>query len=97
MKVYIGKYPRYFNTYKLADALCFWVKDVTDEFGSKHKPDWVHKFGEFLTYGNIEPDPTPENPVVSLSKERKVTWLYKFGKESFSFVVLLIVVKVDKK
>ena len=48
MKVNIGKYPTWLGPYQLAELLCFWVKKVPDEHGFKHKPDWVHDFGEWL-------------------------------------------------
>ena len=51
MKVHIGPYKNWIGPYQLADALCFWVKEVEDEYGIKSKPDWVHNFGEFLAHG----------------------------------------------
>jgi len=56
MKVKIGGYPRWFGPYQLADAICFWVKEVKDEDGMTCKPNWVHKFGELLAHGSIEPE-----------------------------------------
>lgn len=78
MKVKIGKYKSHITPYHLADWLCWWVPDVKDEYGLPTKPDWVHKFGEWLAYGSIEPDPTPENPTRPLFGDRKVTMLYRF-------------------
>ena len=57
MRVKIGKYVDWFGPYQLADALCFWVPKVKDEYGMEDKPDWVHKFGEWLTYGSVAPEP----------------------------------------
>lgn len=51
MKVKIGPYPRWFGPYQLAKALCFWVKDQPDEIGMMDKPEWVHRFGDWLAYG----------------------------------------------
>jgi hypothetical protein len=51
MKVKIGPYPRWFGPYQLAEALCFWVKDQPDERGMMDKPDWVHRFGDWLAFG----------------------------------------------
>lgn len=48
MKVRIGKYTTWVGPYQIASALCFWVKPVSDEYGMKSKPDWVHKFGTWL-------------------------------------------------
>jgi len=78
MHVKIGPYKNWVGPYQLAEKLCFWVKEVPDEYGIKSKPDWVHKFGEWLAHGSIEPDPTPENPVSSWRDDRPNTLLYKF-------------------
>lgn len=48
MKVYLGKYTNFIGPYQIADMLCFWVKEVPDELGMLHKPDWVHDFGTWL-------------------------------------------------
>jgi hypothetical protein len=48
MKVKIGKPTTWVGPYQIAQALCFWVKPVTDEYGIKSKPDWVHDFGTWL-------------------------------------------------
>lgn len=48
MKVYLGKYVSFIGPYQIADMLCFWVKEVPDELGMLHKPDWVHDFGTWL-------------------------------------------------
>lgn len=55
MKVYMGKYPTWVGPYQIAEMLCFWAKPEVDEYGIKHKPDWVHNFGRWLSedrYGN---------------------------------------------
>ena len=49
MRIKIGKYKNWFGPYQVAESLCFWATDVKDEHGFKSKPDWVHKFGEFLS------------------------------------------------
>ena len=51
MKVKIGNYKNYFGCYQLAELLCFWAKEETDEYGMKHKPQWVHNFGKWLSGG----------------------------------------------
>ena len=51
MKVYIGPFKNWVGPYQIAEALCFWVKDVEDEHGFKSKPDWVHDFGTWLSGG----------------------------------------------
>jgi hypothetical protein len=48
MKVKIGPYPNWWGPYQIAEAICFWAKPVTDEYGIKSKPDWVHDFGTWL-------------------------------------------------
>jgi hypothetical protein len=77
MRVKIGPYVGWFGPYQLAERLCFWVKDVEDEYGIKRKPEWVHHFGEWLAHGSIEPDPMV-GEVSSWDRERHQTWLYRF-------------------
>jgi hypothetical protein len=76
MKVEIGPYKNWFGPHQLAQALCFWVKDVKDEYGFKSKPDWVHSFGEFLAHGYVEPE-AEVGSIRSWDRERKITWIYK--------------------
>lgn len=78
MIVNIGKYKNYFGPYQLAELLCFWVKEVPDEYGIKSKPDWVHDFGEWLAYGSVEPEDQVGDHIRLFGKERPVTLLYKF-------------------
>jgi hypothetical protein len=77
MKVKIGKYPNWFGPYQLAEALCFWVKEVPDEHGFKSKPHWVHEFGEWLAHGSIEPD-AKVGEITSWDRNRESTLLNKF-------------------
>jgi hypothetical protein len=51
MQVKIGPYKNWFGPYQIADALCFWAKKETDEYGFKSKPQWVHNFGTWLSGG----------------------------------------------
>lgn len=51
MKIHIGPFKNWVGPYQIAEALCFWVKDVEDEHGFKSKPDWVHDFGTWLAGG----------------------------------------------
>lgn len=78
MRVKIGKYKNWFGPYQLAEALCFWARDVEDEYGFKRKPDWVHNFGEWLAHGSVEPDPQPGDEPRAWDRERPETWLYRF-------------------
>lgn len=77
MKVFIGPYKNWFGPFQLAELLCFWVKDVTDECGMKSKPHWVHQFGEWLAYGSVEPE-QEVGEVSDWNRERSETRLYKF-------------------
>jgi hypothetical protein len=76
MKVKIGNYTNWFGPYQLAELLMFWVPKEKDEYGFEHTADRVHKFGEWLAHGSIEPEPT----VGDIHKwgDRPHTWLYKF-------------------
>lgn len=95
MKVTIGKYKNWVGPYQLANALCFWVKEVPDEYGIYSKPRWVHKFGEWLDRGSISPTPkkgdierwSDEQPVTMLSKF--LTWIHTFREQK-------IEVRIDK-
>jgi hypothetical protein len=50
MRIKIGKYKNWFGPYQVAELLCFWAKEtVVYECGFKSKPDYVDKFGEFLS------------------------------------------------
>jgi hypothetical protein len=75
MRVYLGKYKNYFGPYQLAEALCFWAPRVQDEYGFKRKPDWVHKFGEWLAYGSVLPEAAPGDWTNIFQDNRKSTWL----------------------
>jgi hypothetical protein len=52
LKVYIGPYRSWIGPYQIAEALCFWAPTVTDEYGIKNKPGWVHDFGSWLAGGD---------------------------------------------
>ena len=56
MRVKIGNYVSWFGPYQLAELICFWARNQKDEHGLPTKPDYVHKFGEWLCYGSIEPE-----------------------------------------
>lgn len=78
MNIKIGKYKYIINCYGLANKLCFWVKPIKDEYGMKSKPDWVHHFGEWLTYGSVKPEPKVGEVFYMLNDDRKLTWLARF-------------------
>ena len=77
MKIRIGPYTSWYGPYQLAETLCFWAKDVEDEYGFKHKPDWVHSFGEWLAHGSVEPE-AEVGEIRSWDRDRPNTWLYNF-------------------
>jgi hypothetical protein len=78
MKIKIGPYVDWIGPYQLAEKLCFWAKDVEDEYGMKSKPKWVHQFGEWLAHGSVEPEPEV-GEITSWDRDRRTnTWLYKF-------------------
>lgn len=92
MKVYLGKPNNWFGPYQLADLLCFWVKEVEDEYGMKDKPDWVHNFGEFLAHGFHKE--TEENKR-KWNRDRPKTFLYKFLEWVHSKKVKKEYIKID--
>jgi len=51
MQVKIGPYKNWVGPYQIAEALCFWARKETDEYGFKSKPQWVHNFGTWLSGG----------------------------------------------
>ena len=77
MKIKIGPYRSWFGPYQLAETICFWVKDVKDEYNMKSKPDWVHKFGELLAFGEIKPE-TKVGDTSSWGHNGKETVISKF-------------------
>lgn len=95
MKIYIGPYKNWFGPYQLAETLCFWAKDVEDEWGIKSKPDWVHNFGEWLAHGNA-PDEDDKPRRLRKHKDRPITWLYKFLSWVDSKKKRKIKIRIDK-
>lgn len=79
MKVKIGPYKNWYGPYQLAETLCFWAKDEKDEYGIPRKPDWVHKFGEWLAHGKVLPEPQVGD-VYDMWEDRPITWLYRLLK-----------------
>ena len=95
MKVNIGQYKSWFGPYQLAEAICFWVKNVPDESGIPGKPKWVHQFGDLLAYGSISREPTV-GEIYSLDDNRKKTALYKLLSWIDSFKKRKIEVRIDE-
>lgn len=78
MRVKLGPYKSWWGPYQLAEILCFWAKNEKDEFGFPHKPDWVHRFGEWLAYGSVRPKPAKGETHSLFDNDRKPTLLYRF-------------------
>ena len=77
MRVRIGPYKNWFGPYQLAELLMFWVPKEKDEHGFPHTAGRVHRFGEWLAHGSIEPDPQV-GEIRLWGNDRPYTWLYKF-------------------
>lgn len=76
MKVKIGPYRSWFGPYQLAEKLMFWVPKQKDEYGFPCTADRVHKFGEWLAHGSIEPEHLVGD-TFSWGGDRNETWIYK--------------------
>jgi hypothetical protein len=55
----------------------FWVPKEKDEYGIPRTADRVHRFGEWLAHGSVEPE-AEVGEIRSWDRERPTTWLYKF-------------------
>jgi hypothetical protein len=55
----------------------FWVPKEKDEYGFPHTAERVHRFGEWLAHGSVEPEPEV-GEVSKWGEDRPITWLYKF-------------------
>jgi hypothetical protein len=76
MKVTIGPYTHWFGPYQLAEKILFWIPKERDEHGFLHTADRVHRFGEWLAHGSVEPE-AEVGEYTLLGKDRPVTLLYK--------------------
>lgn len=76
MKIKIGKYPEWFGPYQLAEKILFWVPEEEDKYGFKHTARKVHKFGEWLAHGSIEPE-QKVGEISNWNRDRPKTLLYK--------------------
>jgi hypothetical protein len=73
----------------------FWVPKEKDEYGFLHTADRVHKFGEWLAHGSIEPEPKV-GEVSKWSDERPETRIYKLLKWIDSKKKRKISVRIDR-
>ena len=94
MKIKIGPYKNWFGPYQLAELLMFWVPKEKDEHGFPHTADRVHKFGEWLAHGSVEPE--PEVGDIHKWGDRPHTWLYKFLSWIDSKKKRTVEVKIDR-
>ena len=78
MRVKIGPYTSWFGPYQLAEKIMFWVPKEIDEHGFPHTAERVHRFGEWLAHGSIEPEPEIGEVRKLGGDDRPVTWLYRF-------------------
>ena len=95
MKVKIGPYTSWYGPYQLAKTLMFWVPEEKDEHGVSCMADRVHKFGEWLAHGSIEPE-TKVGEVTPLFRDRPTTWIAKFLSWIESKKKRTIKVKIDR-
>ena len=94
MRVKIGPYTDWFGPYQLAEKLMFWVPKEKDEYGFPHTADRVHKFGEWLAHGSIEPE-AEVGEIRKWGDDRPYTWLYKFLNWIYSKQKRTIKVHID--
>lgn len=87
MRVYIGPYKNWYGPYQLAETLCFWAKKETDEVGFPRTPDWVHRFGEWLS--GYKDDGHGNNVGKNSVLYKFLLWLDKFKKRK-------IKIRIDK-
>ena len=95
MRVKIGPYKDWYGPYQLAKTLMFWVPDEKDEHGFPHTADRVHKFGEWLAHGSVQPEPKV-GELYNMWEDRPTTWLYKFLSWIHSKKEQKIEVRIDR-
>jgi hypothetical protein len=78
MKVKIGKYTSWFGPFQLAEKILFWIPKKKDEYGFPHTDERVHRFGEWLAYGKIKPEPDVGEVYDLFEENRKPTLLNRF-------------------
>lgn len=49
MLVYFGPYKDYISPWHVAEKLCFWAPKIKNDSGIEDFPEWVDKFGDFLS------------------------------------------------
>ena len=87
MKVYISKHVDWFGPYQLAEMLMFWA--------DKYEDERVHKFGEWLAHGSIEPE-QKVGELYSWKRDRPTTILYDFLSWVHSKKKRIEYIKIDK-
>jgi hypothetical protein len=96
MKINIGPYKNWFGPYQLAEALCFWAKDVKDEHGFKSKPDWILTFGDFLAHGTAALKDKKRRDVFNRDEDLPETLLYRALKWIDSKKKRRVYIRIDK-
>lgn len=84
MRAKIGPYRKWFGPYQLAEKIMFWVPKERDEYGILRTAERVHRFGEWLAYGSIQPDP---------EIGETVTW----GEDRPSTIITKLLAWIDSK
>jgi hypothetical protein len=77
MRVHIGPYKSWFGPYQLAEKIMFWVPKERDEYGIPCTADRVHRFGEWLAYGKVFPEPEVGETVI-WGEDRTPTIISRF-------------------
>lgn len=76
MRVKIGPYRKWFGPYQLAEKIMFWVPKERDQYGYLGNADRVHRFGEWLAHGSIQPE-AEVGEIVEWGADRPSTILTK--------------------
>lgn len=76
MRAKIGPYRKWFGPYQLAEKIMFWVPKERDEYGYLGNADRVHRFGEWLAHGSIQPE-AEVGEIVEWGADRPSTILTK--------------------
>lgn len=84
MRAKIGPYRKWFGPYQLAEKIMFWVPKERDEYGIPRTADRVHRFGEWLAYGSIQP-------------EAEVGDIVEFGGDRPSTIITKLLAWIDSK
>jgi hypothetical protein len=100
MKIYLGPHRSWIGPYQIAEFLCFWVREVPDEYGIMSKPDWVHDFGTWLAEDKNGNDSwlTRLCQLIQAHKQRR-TWVHidNYDVWSMDHTLALIILPMLKR